>query len=951
MLTWIKQILTPPIFEDETLTRTAALLNAVLLICLAATVILFIGLALASGDIGIVGQVMIVTVLGLLFLLRRGYVQLVGVLITTAVLAIVTFNNFDSGGMRNLAVTGYFLVIIIASILLGGRAALVFGGLSGVAALGLYYAETKGWVDAFPVVQTIRFSQWLILSVILGLAAVLLYFAQNSSRRALQRAQDAEKALRESEARYRAIVQVQTELVCRNLPDGTLTFVNEAYCRYFDKQPEELIGRTFMPLILEQDHEAVKSHFASIDRENPVGMHEHRVILPGGEIRWQQWVNQAILNEHGDIVEFQAVGRDVTRRREAEEALRESEERFRRLVEFSPVGIAIHREGKIVFANPACTRLLGGGDPQELVGKSIMDFVPPDYRKIITSRIQQIRQGQDVPPIEEKFIRLDGKTIDVQATAVPFTYEGMLSIHVVFQDITERKRAEQSLRDSEERYRTLVETSPDAITLTDMQGNIIFCNQQAAELYGLETPEQALGLSAFDFIAPEDCQRAAENLRQTLEMGRIKDVEYIFAKADSSRFEGELNVSAIRDVEGQPVSFIGVARDITQRKRAEQALHRYAERLKTLYEIDQAILALRSPEAIARAALERLMHLVPCQRAMVVEFDKGVPPCILAIEAERGLNIETKMTSLLEALDVDVFKEGWLQSEEFPDSQSLARPVHELLLAEGIRSYLMGPLIAEGKLIGMMHLDTCQPDAFTADHEDIVAEVATSLAVAIREARLYEQTRQDAATKAVLLQEINHRVKNNLSAIIGLLYAEQRHTGIQEQPVYQSIMKDLVNRVQGMATVHHMLSDSEWSSLLLSELVAQIIRSALQTVPPSQSVIVDVSSSLVRVTPRQTTSLALVINELTTNTIKYALLGRDKAQINVRIVLQDDVVCLEFGDDGPGYPEDVLRQERTEVGLYLAQAIVSDELNGELSFCNDNGALATIRFRLDGSED
>ena len=137
--------------------------------------------------------------------------------------------------------------------------------------------------------------------------------------------QQTEEALVKSEARYRAVVQDQEELICRFRPDRTLTFVNDAYCRYFGKKPEQLLGRKFTPLIPEEDHEPVKKHFKSFSLENPVAEQEHRTIAPNGHLRWMRWINRAIFDAKGAIVEFQAVGRDVSDRKEAETALKEKE--------------------------------------------------------------------------------------------------------------------------------------------------------------------------------------------------------------------------------------------------------------------------------------------------------------------------------------------------------------------------------------------------------------------------------------------------------------------------------------------------------------------------------------------------------------------------------------------------------------------------------------------------
>ncbi|WP_421657725.1 sensor histidine kinase [Leptothermofonsia sp. ETS-13] len=121
-----------------------------------------------------------------------------------------------------------------------------------------------------------------------------------------------EKTLRESEARYRAVVEDQTEMICGFLPDGTLTFVNQAYCRYFGRTQEELIGHSYVPVIVPEDMQQVEKQLKSLSAENPVTVITNRIVHPSGEIRTTQWNNRAILDFQGNFIEFQAVGRDIT---------------------------------------------------------------------------------------------------------------------------------------------------------------------------------------------------------------------------------------------------------------------------------------------------------------------------------------------------------------------------------------------------------------------------------------------------------------------------------------------------------------------------------------------------------------------------------------------------------------------------------------------------------------
>lgn len=131
-----------------------------------------------------------------------------------------------------------------------------------------------------------------------------------------------EVALRESEARYRGIVEDQTELICRFRMDGTLTFVNDVYCRYFEKTREELVGHHFTPLVPDEDRLLLDQQFAKLGPENPIVHTEHRVVRPDGSIRWMHWTNRAPLGEGGPHAEFQAVGVDVTDRRNAEDEVK-----------------------------------------------------------------------------------------------------------------------------------------------------------------------------------------------------------------------------------------------------------------------------------------------------------------------------------------------------------------------------------------------------------------------------------------------------------------------------------------------------------------------------------------------------------------------------------------------------------------------------------------------------
>ena len=132
-------------------------------------------------------------------------------------------------------------------------------------------------------------------------------------------------SLEKSERRYRMVVEDQTEFICRFLHDYTLTFVNEAYCHYFGKPRDQIIGKSFIPIVPPRDRKMIKEEIASLCMDKPAVSYDQQIEYPGGEIRWQHWTDRAVFDTAGRIVEYQAIGRDITERKEVEMALKKSE--------------------------------------------------------------------------------------------------------------------------------------------------------------------------------------------------------------------------------------------------------------------------------------------------------------------------------------------------------------------------------------------------------------------------------------------------------------------------------------------------------------------------------------------------------------------------------------------------------------------------------------------------
>jgi PAS domain S-box-containing protein len=275
--------------------------------------------------------------------------------------------------------------------------------------------------------------------------------------------------------------------------------------------------------------------------------------------------------------------REVGERKRAEEVLRESEEKYHAIVDWAPFGVVIYREGEILFVNSAAREVLKYGPDEELEGRSVFDLVAPEDREKAAKIMRDVKSGAGPSRFELKMLCRDGVVKLAEAAGLIFNYGGEPAFMATLVDVTERKRAEEALHESEERYRRLVETSPDAIVQTDLEGNIVALNRQTASLYGVEDVEGLVGRSAFEFIKPEQRESAYKSLREVLETGVGTGIEYDLLREDRTYYPADVNVSLVRGVDGEPRGFIGVIRDATARKRAETAVKASEERYRTLH--------------------------------------------------------------------------------------------------------------------------------------------------------------------------------------------------------------------------------------------------------------------------------------------------------------------------------------------------------------------------------
>lgn len=376
-----------------------------------------------------------------------------------------------------------------------------------------------------------------------------------------------ELVLQASELRYWQIVENQVEMVCRFLPDGTLTFVNEAYCRYYNQKKSDLIGRSLFSIIPPDAQEAVRQTLSQLSPAQPVRINENQVVLADGQIRWQQWTDQAIYDAEGNLLELQGVGRDITERKLAEENLRQSEARHQAIIHAIPdLMLRVTQDGTCLNVIPPTST---NEDCQFLpIPAHLSDVLPPVLLRQQLAAIDRAITTQQLQVYEheiEKFGRLTAEEVRIS----PLSDQEVL---ILVRDISARKQAEFALQQSEERFRNLLETTSDWVWEVNTQGQYTYCSPQCETILGY-SPNELLGKTPFELMPAEEAKRVSELfLAITSQQRAFECLENTNRRQDGKLVVLETSGVPIFDAAGQFCGYRGIDRDVTERKKTEASL-------------------------------------------------------------------------------------------------------------------------------------------------------------------------------------------------------------------------------------------------------------------------------------------------------------------------------------------------------------------------------------------
>jgi len=722
----------------------------------------------------------------------------------------------------------------------------------------------------------------------------------------------AERALRDSEERFRAAFEHAPFGMCLSTPESRLLRVNTTLCQMLGYSEAELIARGWMEITHPDDRGLSREALERLARDQPPFVEfEKRYIRGDGNTMWARVKISAVKEGGTASWYFITHIEDITERRRAEEALRRSEEKYRRLVANLPdVTWTSNLHAQTIYISPNVESVVGY-TPEEMSARGeelwFGSIHPADTARVMEALRALFTENRPFD-VEYRVRRKDGRWIWVHDRAMrTFEQEGVLFTDGVFSDVTARHRAEEALAESEKRYRLLFERNLAGVFRVAADGRILECNEALLRILGYDSATEFLALTTSDVFYDAEEERAA--FERLFRERTLTNFDARLKRKDGTLVWALENVSLVEDEHGNPAFIEGTLFDITARKQAEHLVERLQRRTELiLNSAGEGILGLDSDGrfTFVNPAAARMLGFAPAELI-------GQEMHVLLHHARAdGKECPPSQCSILGSLRDGTEQRG--RGDLFWPRNGDSFPVE----------YISTPKMENGRLEGAVVVFRDITEAQRAQE---------SIEASLRE-------------KEALLREIHHRVKNNLQIVSSLLKLNSRSL---RDPAALHIFEDTQHRVKAMALVHETLYRSgDLAGINFSEYVPRLVEQLLHAYGLSRrevQVSLDVRSVVLPIDVA--IPCALLLTELISNAAKHAFAVERRGELGIAFrPVEEQSWLLEVRNTGgaPAAAEPAPGQG-SSFGLELVR-LLTEQLDGSVRIERTPGFCVSMVFPL-----
>lgn len=719
------------------------------------------------------------------------------------------------------------------------------------------------------------------------------------------------QASRVSEKSFETMANAAPVMIWMSGLDAGCTFFNQVWLDFTGRTMEEQLGNGWAENVHAEDLAACMDIYLKAFRARVRFEMEYRLRRVDGEYRWVFDTGTPLFSPNGVFLGFIGSCVDITERKLAEEALRESEDRYKDLVENSGILFGTHDlQGVMLSANRAAARFSGVERAEDLVGLRVRDFLAPDVQGLFDDYLARVRkEGHTQGLMKVRTRSGDERFLEYYNSLRSEDLKNPI-VRCIGRDITEQRRAERAVCDAEERYRLVAENSRDLIKLLDPQGNILYSSPSHLAVLGY-APKDLVGGSVLKIIHPDDHSLACAGLEEVRQSRGTKTLELRIVAKGGGMLEVEAILSAILDEKGSVHHILLAARDITQRKRAEHVSRSQTAALtRTLNSLaaDPGLDLDTFLGHVLRAISEQLDG-ASC--ALYVQDAEGSsPPRYMVYESGRVLEggNEESFAASSPKLAREKSPVCLLMSQtrspqviaNAPDNGLLPAEIRAWAAAHQVKTILIVPLLSGDKLIGVLTVRSGEDRTYHAEEMELAQALAHQATLAVHLARLAEREQQSVLLKERnrMAQEIHDTLAQGLTGIVVQLEAAADAAGEDGDEARRRI--DLAQRLarESLAEARR----SVWAlqpRLLENSDLATALRTFLEQFAQNGTVQAKlvVWGTARQLPPETESNLLRIGQEALANSMNHAR----ATSVRVTLVFEARRVQLLVEDDGVGF--------------------------------------------------